>query len=292
MDYNNFNHGGRIVIQGSAIDDDALSAAMDAAKGVQHELGAVQRNSQIVEMFAQHWPESGATLVPMDKHRARFWVCFPYETLPRGWIGHGYHHTFADTTEDKYMIFSLSLDAWRYRHKKHEERRHMVFSNSFDGIMKRAKKAFIPITTKVVCYGHRDTHLDAVRSFITTKTEMVKDAYKKMTGLAMGHQEIPKSSEWLFFQELQALDYVNHKWANSTFSTLVPEMLSSVTDLEYAKQNEHDPMVYLWPNEGRVKMLLVGDVGSAQFAGVLTHGGGTTHQFRHLLYGILEYGSI
>lgn len=271
MDYNNFNRGGRIVVQGSAIDDDALFAAEDAARGVQRELGAIQRNSQLVEMFAQHWPESGATLVPKNGHQARFWVCFPNETLPRGWIGHGYHHTFADTTDDKYMIFSLSLDAWRYRHKKYEERRHMAFSNSSSGIMKRAKEAFIPITTGVVCCGHRDTHLDAVRSFIDTKTNMVKAAYKKMTGLSMGYGDLPQSSEWPFFQELQALDNIGHKWTNSVFGAAVPELLSSVTDLEYAKQNQHEPMVYVWPNEGKVKVLPVGDVDSGQFHGQITH---------------------
>jgi len=272
MDYNNFYNGvGRVVIQDAAISDDALAAATDAAQGVQRELGAVQRNSRIVEMFTSYWPESDATLVPMDGHQARFWVCFPNETLPRGWIGHGYHHTFADTTDDKYMIFSLSLEAYRYRHRRHEERRHMAFSNSFDGIMKRAKKAFIPITTKLICCGHRSTHLDAVRSFIDTKTDMLKAAYKKMTGLSMGYGDLPKSNEWPFFQELQALDNIGHTWTNSVFGTAVPELLSSVTDLEYAKQNQHEPMVYVWPNENAIKVLPVGDVDHGQFQGAVSN---------------------
>ena len=77
MDYNNFYSGGRVVIQDAAISDDALAAATDAAQGVQRELGAVQRNSRIVERFTSYWPESDATLVPMDGHQARVWVCFP-----------------------------------------------------------------------------------------------------------------------------------------------------------------------------------------------------------------------
>lgn len=258
MDYNVFRGSSwRTKVQDMAIGDDALAAAADAAAGRERELSAAQKRGSIVDDFHRAWPNSGAILVPYSDYHERFWVCFPNETLPRGWIGYGHHHSFADTTEDRYMLYCLSLDVYRYRHDANNERKHMAFSTSFEGIIKRAKKALIPLTTKLVCYGHYDTHCRSVRDYISTKTKAVQGAYKKVTGMGMSHGSIEVKS-WPLLQEFEHLQRTGHKWISSSLQESAEKLVSSVYDRENAIANEDADMVYVWSDQNKIKLLQLG----------------------------------
>jgi len=258
MDYNVFRGSGwHTKVQDMAIGDDALAAAADAAAGRERELSASQKRSGITDAFHRAWPNSGATLVPYSDYYERFWVCFANETLPRGWIGYGHHHSFADTTEDRYMLYCLSLDVYRYRHDANNERKHMAFSTSFEGIIKRAKKALIPLTTKLVCYGHYDTHCRSVRDYISTKTKAVQGAYKKVTGMGMSHGSIEVKS-WPLLQEFEHLQRTGHKWISSSLQESAEKLVSSVYDRENAIANEDADMVYVWSDQNKIKLLQLG----------------------------------
>jgi len=260
MDYNVFRGSGwHTKVQDMAIGDDALAAAADAAAGRERELSVAQKRGSIVDDFHRAWPNSGATLVPTDRFWDRWWVCFPNETLPRGWIGYGQHHSFADTTEDRYMLYCLSLDVYRYRHGGNNERKHMAFSTSFEGIIKRAKKALIPLTTKLVCYGHYDTHCRSVQDYISTKTKAVKEAYKKVTGVEMGYTSIKEVKSWPLLQEFEHLQRTGHKWISSSLQESVEKLVSSVYDRANALANEDADMVYVWSDQNKIKLLQLGN---------------------------------
>ena len=257
-----------------AVSGEAIVAAAEAAKGERQGSlldrtgwSTYHRESDIPERFAAEWPEANATLVPCQHtYRAQFWVCFPNETLPRGWIGYGYHESFALETPPKYMIYSMTLEDYRYRNSS-SERKHMSVSNTFSAIMKRAKKAFLPIPAKIVCGHRKHAHSNAVYDFITTKKKMVADAYHKVTGMKLldTYKKLPSAAEWPFIQELKALEYVNHKWANSAVGAAVPELLASISDLDHAEQNKYDPMDFLWPDRGRINVLRVGKMPDGAF---------------------------
>ena len=260
MNYNTFKGSGwHTKVQHWAIGDDAIAAAADAAAGCERELSAAQKRGSIVDAFHRAWPNSGATLVPADKFWDRWWVCFPNETLPRGWIGYGQHHSFAATTEDRYMLYCLSLDVYRYRHGGNNERKHMAFSTSFEGIIKRAKKALIPLTTKLVCYGHYDTHCRSVQDYISTKTKAVKEAYKKVTGRDLGFDAIPEVKGWPLLQEFEHLQRTGHKWISSSLQESVEKLVSSVYDRANAIANEDADMVYVWSVQNKIKLLQLGN---------------------------------
>ena len=260
MDYNVFRGSGwHTKVQNMAIGDEALAAAADAAAGRERELSASQKRSGITDAFHRAWPNSGATLVPYSGYYERFWVCFPNETLPRGWIGYGHHHSFADTTEDRYMLYCLSLDVYRYRHDANNERKHMAFSTSFEGIIKRAKKALIPLTTKLVCYGHYDTHCRSVQDYISTKTKAVKEAYKKVTGMDMSYGSIKEVKSWPLLQEFEHLQRTGHKWISSSLQESAEKLVSSVYDRENAIANEDSDMVYVWSDQNKIKLLQLGN---------------------------------
>ena len=89
---------------------------------------------------------------------------------------------------------------------------------------------------------------------------MVADAYHKVTGMKLldTYKKLPSAAEWPFIQELKALEYANHKWANSAVGAAVPELLASISDLDHAEQNKYDPMDFLWPDRGRINVLRVG----------------------------------
>jgi hypothetical protein len=260
MDYNNFRGSGwHTKVQDMAIGDDALAAAADAVAGRERELNGAQKRSSIVDDFHKAWPNSGATLVPADRFFDRWWVCFPNETLPRGWIGYGQHHSFADTTEDRYMLYCLSLDVYRYRHGGNNERKHMAFSTSFEGIIKRAKKALIPLTTKLVCYGQYDTHCRSVQDYISTKTKAVQGAFKKVTGVEMGYSSIKEVKSWPLLQEFEHLQRTGHKWISSSLQESVEKLVSSVYDRANAIANEDADMVYVWSDQNKIKLLQLGN---------------------------------
>jgi hypothetical protein len=242
-----------------AIGDDAMTAAADAAAGRELELSPAQKRSGIIDGFHRAWPNSGAILVPAHRFYDRFWVCFPNETLPRGWIGYGHHHSFADTTEDRYMLYCLSLDVYRYRHDANNERKHMAFSTSFEGIIKRAKKALIPLTTKLVCYGHYDTHCRSVQDYISTKTKTVQGAYKKVTGIDMSYGSIKEVKSWPLLQEFEHLQRTGHKWISSSLQESAEKLVSSVYDRENAIANEDADMVYVWSDQNKIKLLQLGN---------------------------------
>ena len=157
------------------------------------------------------------------------------------------------------MLYCLSLDVYRYRHGGNNERKHMAFSTSFEGIIKRAKKALIPLTTKLLCYGHYDTHCRSVQDYISTKTKAVREAYKKVTGVEMGYGSIQEVKSWPLLQEFEHLQRTGHKWISSSLQESVEKLVSSVYDRANALANEDADMVYVWSDQNKIKLLQLGN---------------------------------